>query len=77
MRLMKNILALLLAMMTLAGIPALAEEGAQTADLVKQDVLLDTAFSMLGQWRSNGLRCEPARDLQLRLCGRKWHHAAL
>ena len=45
MRLMKNILALLLAMMTLMSIPAFAEEPA--ADLVKQDPLLDAAFSML------------------------------
>lgn len=45
MRLMKSLIALLLAMMTLVSIPALAEEGA--ADLVKQDPLLDAAFSML------------------------------
>lgn len=45
MRLMKNLLALMLAMMSLMSIPAFAEENA--ADLVKQDPLLDAAFSML------------------------------
>ena len=45
MRLMKSILALVLAMLTLMSIPAFAEEPA--ADLVKQDPLLDAAFSML------------------------------
>ena len=45
MRLMKRILALLLAMMSLMCIPAFAEE--EAVELVKQDPLLDAAFSML------------------------------
>ena len=47
MRLMKKILALLLAMASLLSIPAFAEGDSDTAGLVKRDPLLDAAFSML------------------------------
>ena len=47
MRLMKRILALLLAMMSMLSIPAFAGEETESAELVKQDPLLDAAFSML------------------------------
>lgn len=44
MRLMRSLIALLLAMMTLLSIPALGEDAVK---LVQQDPLLDAAFSML------------------------------
>ncbi len=47
MRLMKSLIALLLAMTTLISIPAFAEDSQATAALVRQDPLLDAAFSML------------------------------
>ena len=47
MRLMKKILALLLAMASLLSIPAFAEGDSDTAGLVQRDLLLDTAFSMI------------------------------
>lgn len=47
MRLMKKLIALLLAMMTLSSLSAIAEGDADTAGLIQQDPLLDAAFSML------------------------------
>lgn len=47
MRLMKSLIALLLAMTTLISIPAFAEDSQATVALVQQDPLLDAAFSML------------------------------
>lgn len=47
MRLIKCLIALLLAMMTLMSVPALAEEETPAVKLVQQDPLLDAAFSML------------------------------
>ena len=46
MRLMKSLFALLLAMMTLFSVPVLAQ-AEETVKLVRQDPLLDAAFSML------------------------------
>ena len=46
MRLTKKIIALVLAIMSLMSVSILAEE-AETVELVKQDPLLDAAFSML------------------------------
>lgn len=47
MRLMKSLLALLVAVMTLFSIPAIAEGEEASVKLVQQDPLLDAAFSML------------------------------
>ena len=47
MHLIKRLIALLMAILTLGCIPAFAEGNAEYTDLVKQDPLLDAAFSML------------------------------
>ena len=47
MKLMKQLLALLLALAALMSIPVFAEGDSETAGLVQQDPLLDAAFSML------------------------------